>query len=332
MGEFAKALELYSRANTPEPVFGIKTNEWDSNGWGISLDIDDPWTVGGLNWILVAPAAAGRQVHQVWRGQPLNLNPTPTTRVLGTENTTHIAATYSYGYAVLGGTRLVRWDLNDISDTYLILNVVSVFNFTTAIVHMDSGLDENVFLVDAIGAVYSFGNNLAADGTIGLLCDPFFGGANRTLPARLSSISAPVRSICVNGETVFAQSTDGSTLYACGRNPWTGPGASSPDLTSWVYWRKVNLPLGQQVKAFSCGHFGGAAIVENSVQKQALSWGINSNRESGTGDTSPIVWNPTSLVTANLGTRYLADISLGWQFGAVATRTYSYDSILSFRI
>lgn len=239
-------------------------------------------------------------------------------RVSNTAGATHLAATFTHGYAVLNETNVVRWVLEEAE----LPLAESIYNFSAPIRSIDAGPYGNVIVVDSGGSLSVFGANKALDGQLGLLCDSSISATNVSNFRGVSGTPGSFLSVCVNGELALALSNDRKTLYACGRNPWTAPGAPSADLTSWAFWRPVSgLPTGKSISSFSCGHTGGFAVVENV----AYGWGLNSADQTGTGRSEGIVWMASKIqASGDLALRTIASIAAGDDFSLIASRTSSF--------
>lgn len=321
MGNVKYPEPYFSRINVPLMLYGAKSNDWAprSNRPTGDLDKDDPFTQAG-GWSIVAPKSDSSIVRVYWTGSiPANYGGIQTwiyAQILQTAGTTHLASTNLYGYAVVNRTRLVRWVLE--ADPAPNSGIVSEFvhDFASGVVSLDAGPYENVFVVDSSGDLYSFGNNLAQDGTPGLLCQPPFTGANTTSPMKIASSLGPFSEVSVNGEVVLALLQNRSLLYACGRTPWTAPGPTSTSLTSWSFFHPVHgLPRERIISKFTAAPSGGFAVVD----EQIFAWGSNNAQQSGTGRSDPLLREAFLVRRTMLAQRAISGIGAGYDFTVLAS-------------
>jgi alpha-tubulin suppressor-like RCC1 family protein len=237
-----------------------------------------------------------------------------------------VSASSDTGYAVVSTNQVWSWPLVKSGDLQSVQPAAATRIdggvVSDAIVSFSVGPYGNIFIVDSQQRLYSFGNNVAHDGSAGLLCNQAVFGAVLSQPNLISSVP-PVSEVQANGDVVYALSQNRTTLLACGRALYLGLGASPSNTTAFFpNWTALALPTtpSKTVRLLSVGSRHAHAVLSDG---SIYSWGLNSANQSNLGSSS-VILAPERLQDPNgsFNQRSVDSISSGQDYSVVASSSW----------
>lgn len=281
------------------------------------------------NFVVLASAPLNGVFATVWGGS----NWTQISGVSGT--ITFVGISDDTAFVVVSSNQIWRCTLQKSSASSVSVPTATRIDegvLTQEIRSLSVGPHGNSFAVTASGAVYSFGNNVALDGSYGLLCNPLLSSMNSSVPMLISGVAA-LSEVVVNGESVFGVAADRSTLFGCGRALYLGLAQPPANLSSFYSnFSMVPLPTNlsfRTIASLSCGYRHAlAALSDGSI----YSWGSNQYNETGSGSPTSVVSAPARLSDPQgvLLYRSVDAIAAGYDYSLLSSRASYLENISAF--